>query len=159
MYKGNADWTLISKVKNNPRIHIPVFGNGDVDSPEKAKEMRDKFGLDGAMIGRASIGYPWIFKQIKDFLNGNKKIKTPSIKERVDTVKQHLEFSIKWKGETLGLLEMRRHYTNYFRGIQNFKEHRIKLIQSLNYYKSLEILDNISKSFTNKNIINCEQIS
>ena len=90
---------------------------------------------------------------------GNKKIKTPSIKERVDTVKQHLEFSIKWKGETLGLLEMRRHYTNYFRGIQNFKEHRIKLIQSLNYYKSLEILDDISESFTNKNIVNCEQIS
>jgi len=159
MYKGKANWEYIEAVKNNPEIHIPIFGNGDINSPEKALKYREKYNVDGIMIGRASIGYPWIFKQIKDFLNGNKKIKTPSIKERVDTVKQHLEFSIKWKGETLGLLEMRRHYTNYFRGIQNFKEHRIKLIQSLNYYKSLEILDDISESFTNKNIVNCEQIS
>ena len=112
MYKGKADWTLISKVKNNQRMKIPIFGNGDVDSPEKARIMRDEYGLDGAMIGRASIGNPWFFKQVKEYLKTQKTIKHPSLEERIYTAKRHLEMAIKWKGERLGLLETRRHYSN-----------------------------------------------
>ena len=128
MYKGCADWTQIAKVKNNPRMEIPVFGNGDVNSPEKALEMKNKFGLDGAMIGRASIGNPWFFNQVKEYIKTGKHIQKPSIEDRIETAKRHLEMAIRWKGERLGVLETRRHYSNYFRGIQNFKPYRTKLV-------------------------------
>ena len=147
MYKGEANWEYIAKVKNNPQIQIPIFGNGDIDSSEKALEYKNRYNVDGIMIGRASIGYPWIFNEIKNFINKNKKIKKPSLHERIDTVKSHLDFSIKWKGETLGLIEMRRHYTNYFRGIENFKKFRMKLIESTSYEESLETLSNIYKIY------------
>ena len=146
MYKGEANWEYIAKVKNDPQIQIPIFGNGDIDSPEKALEYKNRYNVDGIMIGRASIGYPWIFNEIKNFINKNKKIKKPSLHERIETVKRHLDFSIEWKGETLGLIEMRRHYTNYFRGIENFKKFRMKLIESTSYEESLETLNKIYKT-------------
>lgn len=130
MYKGNADWKPIAAVKNNPRMHIPVFGNGDVDSPEKAMEMRDDYGLDGAMIGRASIGYPWFFKEVKHFFNTGEKLAPPTMEERVSAARRHLEMAIDWKGEKLGVFETRRHYTNYFKGIPHFKEYRTKMVTS-----------------------------
>lgn len=128
MYKGDADWTLIAKVKENPRIHIPVFGNGDIDSPEKALEYKNRYGVDGIMIGRASIGYPWIFNEIKHFLKTGEKPEPPSLQERAAAARKHFEFSIKWKGEKLGVLEMRRHYSNYFKGLPNFKDDRMALV-------------------------------
>ena len=124
MYKGDADWKPIEKVKNNPRMFIPVFGNGDVDSPEKALEMKNKYGLDGAMIGRASIGNPWFFNQVKYFMKTGKYKSQPSLEERVEVAKRHLEMSVAWKGPVLGVLETRRHYTNYFKGYHNFKPFR-----------------------------------
>ncbi len=130
MYKGDADWKPIAAVKNNPRMHIPVFGNGDVNTPERAKEMRDKFGLDGAMIGRASIGYPWFFKEVKHFFETGKHLPPPTIQERVEVARRHLEMSIDWKGEKLGVFETRRHYTNYFKGIPHFKDYRMKMVTS-----------------------------
>ena len=130
MYKGNADWTLISEVKNNQRMIIPVFGNGDINSPEKARIMRDEYGLDGAMIGRTTIGNPWFFKKVKQYLKNGETIESPSISQRITTAKRHLEMSIKWKGERLGLLETRRHYSNYFKGIPDFKPYRTRLVTS-----------------------------
>ena len=130
MYKGNADWKPISAVKNNPRMHIPVFGNGDVDSPERAKEMRDVYGLDGCMIGRASIGYPWFFNEVKHYFKTGKHLPKPTIIERAEMAKRHLEMAIDWKGEHLGVVETRRHYTNYFKGIPHFKEYRLKMVTS-----------------------------
>ena len=130
MYKGFADWRLISDVKNNPRMKIPVFGNGDVNSPEKALEMRDKFGLDGAMIGRASIGNPWFFNQVKHFFKTGEHLLKPTINERIDMAEAHLKMSIKWKGEKLGVLETRRHYSNYFKGIPDFKKYRTIMVTS-----------------------------
>jgi len=130
MYKGDADWKPIAQVKNNPRMHIPVFGNGDVDTPEKAMEMRDKYGLDGAMIGRASIGYPWFFKEVKHFFETGTHCAPPTMEERVHAAKRHLEMAIGWKGEKLGVFETRRHYTNYFKGIPDFKEYRMKMVTS-----------------------------
>ena len=153
MYKGEANWEYIAKVKNDPQIKIPIFGNGDIDSSEKALEYKNRYNVDGIMIGRASIGYPWIFNEIKNFINKNKKIKKPSLHERIDTVKRHLDFSIEWKGETLGLIEMRRHYTNYFRGIENFKKFRMQLIESSSYEESLETLNNIYKIFKESKVI------
>ena len=153
MYKGEANWEYIAKVKNNPQIQIPIFGNGDIDSSEKALEYKNRYNVDGIMIGRASIGYPWIFNEIKNFINKNKKIKKPSLHERIETVKKHLDFSIEWKGETLGLIEMRRHYTNYFRGIENFKKFRMKLIESTSYEESLETLNNIYKIYKESKVI------
>lgn len=128
MYKGDADWKPIAAVKNNPRMHIPVFGNGDVDSPESAQEMRDRYGLDGAMIGRASIGNPWFFSQVKHYFKTGTHMDQPSLSDRVAVAKRHLEMSIAWKGEVLGVLETRRHYTNYFKGIQNFKPYRTAMV-------------------------------
>ena len=128
MYKGNADWTLISEVKNNQRMIIPVFGNGDINSPEKARIMRDEYGLDGAMIGRTAIGNPWFFNEVKQYLKNGETIESPSIGQRITTAKRHLEMSIKWKGERLGLLETRRHYSNYFKGIPDFKPYRTRLV-------------------------------
>ncbi|MDX1462798.1 MAG: tRNA-dihydrouridine synthase, partial [Marinirhabdus sp.] len=130
MYKGDADWAPISEVKNNPRMHIPVFGNGDVNTPERAVEMRDKYGLDGAMIGRASIGYPWFFKEVKHFIETGTHCKPPNMEERVEAARRHLQMAIDWKGEKLGVFETRRHYTNYFRGIPHFKEYRMKMVTS-----------------------------
>lgn len=130
MYKGKANWKPIAEVKNNSRMHIPVFGNGDVNTPEKAMEMRDVFGLDGAMIGRASIGNPWFFKQVKFFFKTGEHLPPISMQERVDAARSHLQMAIDWKGETLGVLETRRHYTNYFKGIPHFKEYRTKMVTS-----------------------------
>ena len=130
MYKGFADWRLISDVKNNPRMKIPVFGNGDVNSPEKALEMRDKFGLDGAMIGRASIGNPWFFNQVKHFFKTGEHMPQPTMNERINMAEAHLKMSIKWKGEKLGVLETRRHYSNYFKGIPDFKKYRTIMVTS-----------------------------
>jgi tRNA-dihydrouridine synthase B len=124
MYKGEADWSLIAKVKDNPRIQIPIFGNGDIDSPQKALEYKNRYGVDGIMIGRAAIGYPWIFNEIKHFLHTGEILPPPTLVERLQVTRHHLDFSIRWKGEKLGIFEMRRHYTNYFRGLAHFKPFR-----------------------------------
>lgn len=139
MYKGEADWSLIAEVKNNPRMHIPVFGNGDVTTPERAKENKEKFGVDGVMIGRASIGYPWIFNEIKHYLKTGEHLAKPSLQERIDAVKQHLNMAVEWKGEKLGLLEMRPHYGNYFKSIPNFKEYRTQLVTRNNLEEVNEV--------------------
>ena len=128
MYKGSATWAPIADVKNNSRMYIPVFGNGDVNTPERAKEMRDDYGLDGAMIGRASIGNPWFFNQVKTFLKTGVHAAPPTMEERVTAARRHLQMSLDWKGEVLGVLETRRHYTNYFKGIPNFKEYRTRMV-------------------------------
>lgn len=130
MYKGDADWAPIAKVKENPRMRIPVFGNGDVNTPERAMEMRDKYGLDGAMIGRASIGYPWFFKEVKHYFETGTHCTPPGMVERVEAARRHLQMAIDWKGEKLGVFETRRHYTNYFKGIPNFKQYRMKMVTS-----------------------------
>jgi len=128
LYKGNADWTLIGKVKENPRMQIPIFGNGDIDTPERAKEYRERYGVDGIMIGRASIGYPWIFREIKHYLNIGEHLERPSFQERLDACVVHFEKSIVWKGPIVGVVEMRRHYANYFKGYGHFKEYRTRLV-------------------------------
>jgi len=128
MYKGHSDWSYIAKVKNNPRIHIPIFGNGDIDNPEKALEYRNKYGVDGIMIGRAAIGYPWIFREIKHYFATGELQSPPTIADRVAAARNHLIWSVEWKGERQGVLEMRRHYANYFKGLPNFKEHRQRLV-------------------------------
>ena len=128
MYKGPADWTLIGELKNNPRIHIPIFGNGDVDSPERALEMRDRYGVDGVMIGRASIGYPWIFNEIKHFFKTGEKLSLPTIEQRVDVCRTHFNKSLEWKGPRVGIFEMRRHYSNYFKGLDHFKDYRMRMV-------------------------------
>ncbi len=148
MYKGEADWAPIAEVKNNPRIHIPIFGNGDVTTPEKAKEMRDRYGLDGAMIGRASIGNPWFFRQVKHYLETGEQLPPPSIAERVDVSRKHLEHAMEWKGDRIGLQETRRHYTGYFKGIPNFKEHRLKLVTAPTKDDVLEILEDVLRVFS-----------
>ena len=130
MYKGVADWAPIAAVKNNSRMHIPIFGNGDVDTPEAALKMRNEYGLDGAMIGRASIGYPWFFKEVKYFFATGEHLAPPTMEERVEAARRHLQMAIDWKGEKLGVFETRRHYTNYFKGIPNFKEYRMKMVTS-----------------------------
>ncbi|MGY6562905.1 MAG: tRNA dihydrouridine synthase DusB [Luteibaculaceae bacterium] len=144
MYKGEADWTLINKVKENPRMHIPVFGNGDIDSPEKALEYKNKYGVDGIMIGRASIGSPWFFKKVKHFLNTGEILPDPDIFERIEVVKAHLLNSVKWKGERLGVVEMRRHYANYFKGFTNFKEYRLQLVTLEESAAIVQLLDDIA---------------
>jgi len=128
MYKGHSDWSYIAKVKNNPRIHIPIFGNGDIDNPQKALEYRNKYGVDGIMIGRAAIGYPWIFREIKHYFATGELLTPPTIADRVAAARNHLIWSVEWKGERQGVLEMRRHYANYFKGLPNFKEHRQRLV-------------------------------
>lgn len=143
MYKGEADWTLISEVANNPRMHIPVFGNGDIDSPQKAVEYKNKYGVDGVMIGRASIGNPWFFNNVKHYIKTGKELPPISIEERTEVAKSHLEMSIKWKGERLGIVEMRRHYANYFRGISHFKDTRMKLVTSMDLNELYDILEEI----------------
>ena len=147
MYKGEADWSLIEAVKENPRMHIPIFGNGDVDSPEKAKEKKDKYGVDGIMIGRGAIGYPWIFNEIKHFLKTGQELAKPSMNERIEVCKEHLEFSLKWKGPILGVVETRRHYTNYFKHIPNFKEYRMRLVTAQKPEELFDILSEIECTF------------
>ena len=146
MYKGLADWTLIAEIKDNPRMRIPVFGNGDIDSPEKAVEYKAKYGVDGIMIGRASIGYPWIFNEIKHFAKTGQHLPKPTVQNRVDAAMQHLEMSVKWKGESLGVAEMKRHYTNYFKGIAHFKEHRMKLVTSFDLNEVKDTLNWIKEN-------------
>ncbi len=147
MYKGEADWGLIRAVKENPRMHIPVFGNGDVFSPEIAMEKRQKYGVDGVMIGRASIGYPWIFREIKHYFATGELLAPPSMAERIHAAERHLEMSVKWKGEKVGINEMRRHYTNYFKGIPNFKEHRMKLVTQDTYEVIKEVFEEIKATY------------
>ena len=147
MYKGHSDWSHIARVKNNPRIHIPIFGNGDIDSPEKALEYRNKYGVDGIMIGRAAIGYPWIFKEIKHYFATGELLPPPTIADRVEAVRLHLEGSVEWKGERHGILEMRRHYANYFKGVPNFKEYRKQLVTIDSYEGLQEQLNLIIDSF------------
>ena len=149
MYKGEADWHFIAEVKNHPDIHIPIFGNGDVDSPEKALEYKNKYGVDGIMIGRGAIGNPWIFDQIKHYFKTGEKLAEPGIEERVQVTKKHLDFSVQWKGERKGIFEMRRHYTNYFRGIPSFKPYRTRLAECDNYSLILDTLDEIALKFQN----------
>ncbi|MCX8534574.1 tRNA dihydrouridine synthase DusB [Chryseobacterium luquanense] len=129
MYKGEADWEHISRIKQNPNIEIPIFGNGDIDSPEKALAYKQKYACDGIMIGRAAIGYPWIFNEIKHFFNTGENLSAPTISDRLLAVRQHAEWSAEWKGEKLGLIEMRQHYSNYFRGIPHFKDFRRKFLE------------------------------
>lgn len=147
MYKGQANWEPIADVKNNPRMHIPIFGNGDVDTAEKAMIMRDKFGLDGAMIGRASIGNPWFFADVKHFFKTGEHLEPPTIPERVKTAKRHLEMAIKWNGEHNGLFETRRHYTNYFKGIPHFKEYRLKMVTSNTQEEVFQVFDEVLEKF------------
>ncbi|MCS6796723.1 MAG: tRNA dihydrouridine synthase DusB [Raineya sp.] len=143
MYKGEADWTLIGKVKSNPRIHIPIFGNGDIDSPQKALEYKNRYGVDGIMIGRAAIGYPWIFREIKHYYQTGELLPPPTLEERIDICQKHLRFSVKWKGERLGILEMRRHYANYFKGFENFKQFRMKLVEASTEAEVMQILEEV----------------
>ena len=143
MYKGHSDWSYIAKVKNNPRIHIPIFGNGDIDSPEKALQYRNTYGIDGIMIGRAAIGYPWIFNEIKHYFATGELLPSPTIADRVEAAKNHLLWSVEWKGERQGVVEMRRHYANYFKGIPNFKEHRHKLVTLDASEEVVKALDNV----------------
>lgn len=147
MYKGEADWTLIGEVKNNPRMHIPVFGNGDIDTPQKAVEYRNRYGVDGIMIGRAAIGYPWIFNEIKAYMHRGELLLPPGIEERVAVIRQHLLHSIDWKGERVGILEMRSHYSNYLKGLPNVKPFRNRLCTADNLPEIMEVLEELSGNY------------
>lgn len=146
MYKGSADWTLIGKIKNNPRIKIPIFGNGDIDSPEKAVEYRNRYGVDGIMVGRAAIGYPWIFDEIKHFMATGEHLPSPSIEQRIEVCRKHLRRSYEWKGPIVGILEMRRHYANYLKGLPNIKEFRSRLVT----LKTIEEIEDVLTEIINK---------
>ncbi|MDG1195058.1 MAG: tRNA dihydrouridine synthase DusB [Polaribacter sp.] len=150
MYKGDADWKPIAEVKNNQRMHIPVFGNGDITSPEKAMEMRDQFGLDGAMIGRAAIGYPWFFNEVKHYFKTGEYLGKPTIAQRTGMARRHLQMAIDWKGPILGVFETRRHYTNYFKGIPHFKEYRMKMVTSDDAKDVFAAFDEVEAKFGNK---------
>jgi tRNA-dihydrouridine synthase B len=148
MYKGEADWTLIREIKKNPRVQIPIFGNGDIDSPEKAANWRLEYGVDGMMIGRAAIGYPWIFREVKHYFATGEHREKPTIAERIDACKTHLQKSIEWKGPKTGIFEMRRHYSNYFKGLDNFKEFRMKMVSTENIDELYNILWQINERYT-----------
>ena len=148
MYKGSADWSLIGKIKENPRMRIPVFGNGDIESPQKAVEYKNRYGVDGVMIGRAAIGYPWIFEEIKHYIRSGERPAPPSMTERVRVTKKHLDFSIRWKGDRIGIFEMRRHYTNYFKGIPDFKPFRARLVEADGYADVVAILDEVMETYS-----------
>jgi tRNA-dihydrouridine synthase B len=148
MYTGEADWSLIAKVKENPRIHIPIFGNGDIDSPQKAKLYKERYGVDGIMIGRASIGNPWIFREVKQFLLDGTLLPPPTLEDRIDAVLTHLQRSIQWKGLRLGICEMRRHYTNYFRGYREVKQFRSRLVQAESFDEVVEITESMREFYT-----------
>ena len=147
LYKGFANWEPIARVKNNPRIHIPIFGNGDIDSPEKALEYKNRYGVDGVMIGRAAIGYPWIFDEIKHFVATGEHLPPPSIQQRLDVIRQHLYRSVEWKGPKAGINEMRRHYTNYLRGLPNIREYRAKLVTLPSVEEIDPVLDEIERQY------------
>ena len=147
MYKGEADWSEIAKIKENPRIQIPIFGNGDIDTPEKCVEYKNKFGVDGIMIGRAAIGYPWIFREIKHNMKTGEHLAPPSVDERVDTALKHLKTSIEWKGDVLGVLETRRHYGSYFRGFRDIKSFRMKLVNSMEHEELFDTLESIRENY------------
>ncbi|MFQ3350910.1 MAG: tRNA-dihydrouridine synthase B [Candidatus Marivariicella framensis] len=149
MYKGEADWSKISEVKNNPRMHIPIFANGDINTPEKARIIRDEYGLDGAMIGRAAIGNPWFFNEVKSYLKDKTVTSSPSIGQRLEAARSHLKMAIDWKGETLGVLETRRHYTNYFKGIPDFKKYRTKMVTSDLSHEVFAVFDEVGDKFKN----------
>jgi len=153
MYKGDADWRPISDVKNNPRMHIPVFGNGDVNTPERALEMKNEYGLDGAMIGRASIGNPWFFDNVKHFIKTGSYLSPPSIEERVKVTRRHLEMSVEWKGEVLGVLETRRHYNNYFKGYSNFKTYRNRMVTSNSAEEVYKILNEVIINYAHQELV------
>lgn len=148
MYKGEADWTLIGEVKNNSRMHIPVFGNGDVDSPEKAARMKNTYGVDGVMIGRASIGYPWIFNEIKHYLQTGEHLPEPTVEQRAQAALAHLEMAIAWKGERQGIVETRRHYANYFKGLPNFKEYRMQLVTEEDGTALIKLLESVPRVYS-----------
>ena len=148
LYKGEADWTLIAKVKNNPRIHIPIFGNGDIDSPQKALLYKNRYGVDGIMIGRAAIGYPWIFREIKSYLKDQTILPPPTLAERIEVCKKHLHKSIDWKGPIVGINEMRRHYTNYLKGLPGIKEFRYRLVTLNSPQEINEVLDEITAHYS-----------
>lgn len=148
MYKGEADWTLIAKVKENPRIQIPIFGNGDIDSPQKALEYKNRYGVDGVMIGRAAIGYPWIFREIKHYMATGTVLEAPTIAERVDVCRKHLLGSVSWKGQKLGILEMRRHYASYLKGLSHVKEFRNRLVSTEDLSEIEAILQEIEDHYT-----------
>lgn len=148
MYKGEADWTLIGEIKNNPRIKIPIFGNGDVDSPQKALEYKSRYGVDGIMIGRAAIGAPWVFREVKHYLRTGHLLSPPTVAERVRVCREHVEFSIRWKGDRLGVFEMRRHYANYFRSLPDFKPFRARLVEADTAEEVYAILEEVSDVFT-----------
>lgn len=147
LYKGEADWTLIGEVKNNPRMHIPIFGNGDIDSPQKALEYKNRYGIDGIMIGRAAIGYPWIFREIKSYLNDGTILPSPTLKERIEVCKTHLQKSVEWKGPKVGIFEMRRHYTNYLKGLPGIKDFRLRLVTLPTAEEINEVLDEITAHY------------
>lgn len=147
MYKGSADWTLIGKIKENPRMHIPIFGNGDIDSPEKAVEYKNRYGVDGIMIGRAAIGAPWFFNEVKHFIKTGQHLPLPTITDRIEVTRKHLDFSIRWKGEKLGIFEMRRHYTNYFKGVPDFKPFRMRLVEAPTQVEVIAILKEVENHF------------
>lgn len=147
LYKGEADWTLIAKIKNNPRIHIPIFGNGDIDSPQKALAYKNKYGVDGIMVGRAAIGYPWIFREIKHYMQTGEILPLPTIEERVEVCLTHARKSVEWKGEIVGILEMRRHYTNYLKGLPHIKDYRMRLVTVKTLQEVETILEEVKKAF------------
>ncbi len=148
MYKGHSDWSHIARVKNNPRITMPIFGNGDIDSPEKALEYKNKFGLDGIMIGRAAIGYPWIFNEIKHYFKTGEHLAPPTVMDRVEAARNHLTWSMDWKGERVGIVEMRRHYTNYFKGIHSFKEYKQRLVTIDDAEGLFKTLDEVAEVYS-----------
>jgi tRNA-dihydrouridine synthase len=157
MYKGSANWEWLNRVKDNPRLHIPIFGNGDVDSPQKALEYRQKYNVDGIMIGRASIGYPWIFREIKHFWATGELLDPPTVKERIDSARQHLADSLAWKGPKLGVLEMRRHYAPYLRDLPHIKPYRAKLVTLMQPNELFEVLDEIEAIYTG--VLQFEQVN
>ncbi len=148
LYKGDADWTLIGKIKNNPRIHIPIFGNGDIDTPQKALEYRNRYGVDGIMIGRAAIGYPWIFREVKHYMATGELLAPPTIAERLDACRKHLHGSVNWKGTKVGILEMRRHYASYLKGLSHVKEYRTRLVSTEDIAEIERILDEVEEHFS-----------
>jgi tRNA-dihydrouridine synthase B len=149
MYKGHSDWSHIARVKNNPRITMPIFGNGDIDSPEKALEYKNKYGLDGMMIGRAAIGYPWIFNEIKHYFKTGEYLPEPTMKDRIEAARNHLIWSMEWKGERVGIFEMRRHYTNYFKGIHGFKDYKQKLVTTDGAMALMDVFEEIAQVYAN----------
>jgi nifR3 family TIM-barrel protein len=153
MYKGHSDWTHIERIKNNPRITMPIFGNGDIDSPEKALEYKNRFGLDGMMIGRAAIGYPWIFNEIKHYFATGKKLDPPTMQDRIEAAKNHLIWSMDWKGERVGIFEMRRHYTNYFKGIHGFKEYKQKLVTTDEAFDLMLVFEEIASVYADYQLV------